>query len=639
MGYTPENNPYIPGDPYSYDLKWMVTEIKHAIELYTPLSQEFSDLSAEFTALHDYVMNYFAQLDVTDEIRQILQEMADDGTLTQLMAEYFGCVTPQMFGAIGDGIADDTAAIAQLDGKFAFIPEGTYLTSNITFGAGTRLWGSGMYKSIFKRYPGAAGTMISFTNAYGSTIRDLGFVGNYTPDPYTAEEVAGNDSLLKIGTKAPYTYEANNYCAFENIYIANSENHGLILTGYQLPDADDDHNWVFRPNNVQIHNCKGYGMIDMSSDNCFSNFYITGGHMGSMLCRVASKNMYSNFKLDGNWELYGSEFASAILSIDRGASLRFVNLDLQSSTKYGLYIKLTTDSYFNGCINNVFTSDQSDANAAYIKADGSRYNTFIFNLSKLGVEVEKSIIFINSAANTCRFSGEYLTYADDGYGNIINNENASRFFVPVKKSFTLNNLLVNGDFSGTTGTPPSDWTIQSGTAVIGDPALNGNYLNITAANTVVRQNYYIGTPGNYIFGFFSDDTMAGDGYLNIEGAPKQQLRDKYKTNIGFGSKRGNLYYYTAYIGQTGIYPYIAFGSTSNMKIYGAFLYRIPDMFGEVLLGNGITAQTVVPEYNTKLSEELTDQIIASPSSFLTSMEFTFTDEMIGAIVRHFVITE
>lgn len=28
MAYDPSNNPYIPGDPYSYDLKWMVREIK-----------------------------------------------------------------------------------------------------------------------------------------------------------------------------------------------------------------------------------------------------------------------------------------------------------------------------------------------------------------------------------------------------------------------------------------------------------------------------------------------------------------------------------------------------------------------------------------------------------------------------------
>lgn len=29
MPYTPNNNPYIPGDPYSYDLKWMVEHIKN----------------------------------------------------------------------------------------------------------------------------------------------------------------------------------------------------------------------------------------------------------------------------------------------------------------------------------------------------------------------------------------------------------------------------------------------------------------------------------------------------------------------------------------------------------------------------------------------------------------------------------
>lgn len=29
MAYTPDNNPYIPGDPYSYDLKWQVDKIKY----------------------------------------------------------------------------------------------------------------------------------------------------------------------------------------------------------------------------------------------------------------------------------------------------------------------------------------------------------------------------------------------------------------------------------------------------------------------------------------------------------------------------------------------------------------------------------------------------------------------------------
>ena len=72
------NNPYIPGDPYSYDLKWIVDEVKKAIELYTPLSQNFTDL-------YDYVHDYFDNLDLSSEVRQVLREMQRDGTLDNII--------------------------------------------------------------------------------------------------------------------------------------------------------------------------------------------------------------------------------------------------------------------------------------------------------------------------------------------------------------------------------------------------------------------------------------------------------------------------------------------------------------------------------------------------------------------------
>lgn len=28
MPYTPNNDPYIPGDPYSYNLKWIIAKLK-----------------------------------------------------------------------------------------------------------------------------------------------------------------------------------------------------------------------------------------------------------------------------------------------------------------------------------------------------------------------------------------------------------------------------------------------------------------------------------------------------------------------------------------------------------------------------------------------------------------------------------
>lgn len=43
MSYTPENNPYIPGDPYSYDLKWMVKDIKHMEERFGELDSQVQE--------------------------------------------------------------------------------------------------------------------------------------------------------------------------------------------------------------------------------------------------------------------------------------------------------------------------------------------------------------------------------------------------------------------------------------------------------------------------------------------------------------------------------------------------------------------------------------------------------------------
>lgn len=122
MGYTPENNPYIPGDPYSYDLKWMISEIKRISNLYDPLSQEFQ-------ALYNYVHDFLDNLDFPQEVSDKLEEMAADGTLYDILKPYFiEYVTPQMYGAAGDGIADDSQAIESAfnSGKNVYIPCGVY---------------------------------------------------------------------------------------------------------------------------------------------------------------------------------------------------------------------------------------------------------------------------------------------------------------------------------------------------------------------------------------------------------------------------------------------------------------------------------------------------------------------------------
>ena len=77
MPYTPNNNPYIPGDPYSYDLKWIVRNIK-----------QFAKSIEEFAELKDYFDSANFEQIVSDK----LEEMLENGELDQLAAAMIGAV-------------------------------------------------------------------------------------------------------------------------------------------------------------------------------------------------------------------------------------------------------------------------------------------------------------------------------------------------------------------------------------------------------------------------------------------------------------------------------------------------------------------------------------------------------------------
>lgn len=85
MAYSPENNPYIPGDPYSYDLKWMVSQIKKWAAAYESLEAAFAALSTKFDDLKGYIDSFFDDLDVQEEINNKLDEMMADGTLASII--------------------------------------------------------------------------------------------------------------------------------------------------------------------------------------------------------------------------------------------------------------------------------------------------------------------------------------------------------------------------------------------------------------------------------------------------------------------------------------------------------------------------------------------------------------------------
>lgn len=109
------------------------------------------------------------------------------------------------FGAVGDGIADDTAAVtawaAAAKGKNGYVPAGTYLVQPITIAAADEVYwhGDGLTRSQFKLKASSTGAMLTFNNFLHGELRDIGFNGDYTNNAsgthcvaITGAEIGGN---------------------------------------------------------------------------------------------------------------------------------------------------------------------------------------------------------------------------------------------------------------------------------------------------------------------------------------------------------------------------------------------------------------------------------------------------------------
>lgn len=71
---------------HELNLDWFVKTFKELLRQWDEQQQEFSDLKDAWEALHDYVENYFDNLDVQNEINAKLDEMKNSGELAQILA-------------------------------------------------------------------------------------------------------------------------------------------------------------------------------------------------------------------------------------------------------------------------------------------------------------------------------------------------------------------------------------------------------------------------------------------------------------------------------------------------------------------------------------------------------------------------
>lgn len=184
------------------------------------------------------------------------------GSLTQ------NAITPQMYGAKGDGSTDDTVALnnAALAAGAALaplvIPTGVYMTTGFTISSDATIpgnsplavIGAGNWNSIIRAKAGATSPLVKFINGTQTTIRDLGIDGDGLVG--TCLDTTWNASFgpslqnvydhleIRGYTTQGWKAQANNDCGFRNCLMDGGSNPGCTA---MFIDAHGG--------NVSIHEC------------------------------------------------------------------------------------------------------------------------------------------------------------------------------------------------------------------------------------------------------------------------------------------------------------------------------------------------------------------------------------------------
>lgn len=257
-----------------YELLCKVVDyLNKTMEDVTTLNGDVTDLHSAYVKLQDYVNNYFNNLDIQEEVDNKIDEMFQSGTFNELFAKYVPYATPEMFGAIGDGVADDTQAfITALNNKYV-IAHGKYrITSKLDF---------------FNANDNNSYKIITLT---GEIICDNGFIHiygeNVTLNGGGVIRGSSPESMVCVGALADEQNISAIKCNIDNIYIVSENSKvGILMRNYFLGNYGCYCNVI---NNVFLKNTTtGIGLVGDVNGNLISNIIMRSNVAESM------------FKLDG----------------------------------------------------------------------------------------------------------------------------------------------------------------------------------------------------------------------------------------------------------------------------------------------------------------------------------------------------
>ncbi|MEG5263024.1 putative Ig domain-containing protein [Pseudomonas sp. JDS28PS106] len=367
------------------------------------------------------------------------------------------------FGAKGDGVTDDTAAIQQAidaaaaaGGGQVYVPPGTWIVSGgeepsdgcLMLKSNVYMYGDGMGVSNIKVADGSDTKITGIIrSAYGEETHDFG-LSNLTLDgnrDNTTGKIDGwfngyipgqegydsNVTLDGVEIKDCSGYGFDPHEQTVNMVIKNSVSHGNGLDGFVADFLSDS---IFENNIAYDNDRHGFNVVTSTHDFTLSNNVAYGNGGGGIVVQRGSENIPSpaNITITGG-EVYGNGAEGVLVKLSSDVTVSGVGIHDNGSAGVRIYGSSQVDVIGNTLSNNgtagavpeIIIQSYDDTTGVSGKYFNGSDNTIQGNTITGGAQstygvaernedgTDRNAIIANTISNTSK--GDTLLYGDGSY--------------------------------------------------------------------------------------------------------------------------------------------------------------------------------------------------------------------------------